>query len=157
MYWLEGRASEGGRNVIVRRASDGSVSDVTLAAFNVRSRVHEYGGAAYTVDRGTVYFSNFADQRLYRQAIGAEPQPMSPAGYFYADCRVDAAHRHLFCVREDHTRGDAEPLNTIVAVSLDRGGAGTVLVSGADFYSDPIVHPTGRSIAWLQWRHPNMP
>ncbi|MEO8681081.1 MAG: prolyl oligopeptidase family serine peptidase [Vicinamibacterales bacterium] len=173
VYWLEGRASEGGRNVIVRRGPDGTMTDVTPPAFNVRSRVHEYGGAAYTVHAGTIYFSNFADQRLYRQTGGGAPEALTPAGYFYADCRIDPAHRRLLCVREDHTHGDAEPINTITAISIPAPGASasaprasadkkapafqTVLVSGADFYSDPIVNPAGTAMAWLQWRHPNMP
>ena len=157
VYWVEGRASEGGRNVLVRRTADGITSDITPPAFNVRSRVHEYGGAAYVVHNGTIYFSNFSDQRLYRQSIGGAPEAMTPAGYFYADCRVDVAHTRIVCVREDHTHGDAEPAAAIVAVPLTGGGPGTVLASGADFYSDPIVNPAGSRIAWLQWRHPNMP
>jgi dipeptidyl aminopeptidase/acylaminoacyl peptidase len=166
VYWLEGRASEGGRNVIVRRAPDGTTIDLTPRAFNVRSRVHEYGGAAYAVHNGTVYFSNFSDQRLYRQIGSGAPEALTAAGYFYADCRVDTAHRRLLCVREDHTRSDAEPVNTITAISIDTAGAKeaakaaslqTVLVEGADFYSDPIVNPAGTAMAWLQWRHPNMP
>ncbi|MGE0040685.1 MAG: prolyl oligopeptidase family serine peptidase [Vicinamibacterales bacterium] len=159
VYWVEGRAVEGGRNVVVRRTPDGRISDVTPAGFNVRSRVHEYGGAAYTVADGTVYFSNFADQRLYRQAAGGDPEPLTPEGYFYADCRLDAGRRRLLCVREDHT-GAGEPVNTVVAVAADGAGgrdAGTVLASGADFYSDPVPSPDGTRIAWLEWRHPNMP
>jgi dipeptidyl aminopeptidase/acylaminoacyl peptidase len=160
VYWVEGRASEGGRNVIVRRTPDGVVTDVTPPAFNVRSRVHEYGGAAYAVDRGIVYFSNFTDQRLYRQAIGSAPEPMTIKDYFYADCRVDAKRGRLLCAREDHTK-KGEPTAAIVAVDTRAGGAGgsggIVLVSGADFYSDPVVSPDGRSLAWLQWNHPNMP
>src|SRR5262245_18586101 len=74
VYWLEGRASEGGRNGLVRRSPDGVITDVTPPGFNVRSRVHEYGGGAFTVHRGVVYFSNFSDQRVYRQAPGAEPR-----------------------------------------------------------------------------------
>jgi dipeptidyl aminopeptidase/acylaminoacyl peptidase len=157
VYWVEGRASEGGRYVIVKRRPDGVTGDVTPAGFNVRSRVHEYGGAAYTIDRGTIYFSNFDDQRLYRQSPGGKPEPLTPKGYFYADCRVDAARGRLIGVREDHSQGDAEPPNTIVAIDPEAGNAGRVLVSGADFYSDPIVSPDGKSLAWLQWNHPNMP
>jgi acetyl esterase/lipase len=178
VYWVEGRASENGRYVIVRRTVDGQITDITPPGFNVRSRVHEYGGAAFTVHQGTVYFSNFSDQRLYRQSPGAAPAPLTPPGYFYADGRVDALRGRLICVREDHTAGDAEPVNTIVAVDI-AGGSGAphpegepsvsltgnkvslytsgVLVEGADFYSDPILSPDGKHLAWLQWNHPNMP
>src|SRR5262245_38830253 len=62
VYWVEGRASEGGRNVLVRRSADGRVADVTPAGFNVRTRVHEYGGGAFVVASGEIYFSNFSDQ-----------------------------------------------------------------------------------------------
>ena len=80
--------------MIVRRTPDGRISDVTPPGFNVRSRVHEYGGAAYTVDRGTVFFSNFDDQRLYRQDAGRRRrEPLTPKGYFYADAYVDAERR----------------------------------------------------------------
>jgi dipeptidyl aminopeptidase/acylaminoacyl peptidase len=164
VYWTEGRASEGGRNVIVRRTPDGRTLDVTPAGFNVRSRVHEYGGAAMTVHGGDVYFANFADQRLYRQRGGGTPEPLTPEGYFYADLRVDAPRRRLLAVREDHRKGDAEPPAAIVAIPdaasrTERRDVspGVVLVSGADFYSDPVVSPDGSTLAWLQWNHPNMP
>jgi dipeptidyl aminopeptidase/acylaminoacyl peptidase len=156
VYWLEGRASEAGRNVIVRRTGDGQTNDVTPAGFNVRSRVHEYGGAPYTVDRGAIFFANFSDQRLYRQVGGGEPQPLTTEGFFYADASVDRTRARLLCVREDHTTSDREPVNTIVAVSL-AGHAERVIVSGADFYSDPVLSPDQGRLAWLQWNHPNMP
>ena len=161
VYWVEGRASEGGRNVIVCRSRDGAVRDITPADFNVRTRVHEYGGAAYTVDDGTVYFSNFADQKIYRQARNGSPQPLTAAGYLYADSRLDPKRERLIVVREDHT-APGEPVNTIVSVPTTPTGPGpkapdTVLVSGADFYSDPILNPAGDQLAWLQWDHPNMP
>jgi len=138
--------------VIVKCDASGAITDITPPAFNVRTRVHEYGGAAYTVDRGTVYFANFADQRICRQAPGEAPQPVTAAGCFYADFRMDAMRNRLIGVREDHSQV-GEAINTIVAI----GDADTVLVSGADFYSDPIVSPAGTSLAWLQWHHPNMP
>src|SRR5262245_11020129 len=74
IYWLEGRPSEGGRYVLVRRMADGQTQDITPQGYNVRSTVHEYAGGAYVIDRGVVYFSNFADQRLYRQRLDGQPQ-----------------------------------------------------------------------------------
>ena len=158
VYWTEGRTSEGGRYVVVRRTPDGRTLDVTPAGFNVRSRVHEYGGAAFTVHKGDVYFANFADQRIHGQPGGGPPVAITPEGFFYADLRIDATRGRLLAVREDHRRGDAEPPAAIVAINP--GGAadgGRVLVAGADFYSDPSVSPDGGTLAWLEWHHPNMP
>jgi len=159
VYWLEGRASEGGRNVLVRASAGAPPVEVSPASFNIRSRVHEYGGATYTVYRGAIYASNFADQRLYDITPGRAARALTPEGYFYAQCRVDAERRRLICIREDHTRGDAQPPAAVVAVPLDAASttSGVVLAQGADFYSDASVSPDGRQIAWLQWRHPNMP
>ena len=157
IYWTESRPSEEGRNVIVRRDASGEITDVTPAGFNVRTRVHEYGGGAYRVSGGVVYFSNFADQRLYRQEPGHEPAPLTPAvDMRYAESLLDKSRGQLVCIREDHT-GDGEPVNTIAALSLDGSDAGTVLVSGSDFYASPRISPDGSQLAWLSWDHPNMP
>lgn len=155
VYWLEGRASEAGRNVIVKRSPAGDVTDVTPQDFNVRTRVHEYGGAAYTVHDGTVFFANYADQRVYRQETGKPPEPMTEPGPCYADFRIDVPRSRLIGVREH----DGE--NVVVALTAFAEASAVkteeVLVAGADFYSDPIVSPDGGSLAWLEWRHPNMP
>ena len=156
VYWIEGRASEGGRNVIVKRSQDGDISDVTPPGFNVRSRVHEYGGGAYTVDEGTIYFSNFADQRIYRQQPGKAPVAITDEGPFFADYRIDRFRSRLIAVRETHVQG-GEAKNDLVAIGTPTGVPAQVLVEGADFYSDPIVSPDGKFLAWLQWFHPNMP
>src|ERR1043166_5746288 len=73
IYFLESRPTEGGRNALVRCRADGTTEDVTPPGTNVRTRVHEYGGAAYRVWGGTVLFSGFADQRLYRLDRGGSP------------------------------------------------------------------------------------
>ena len=161
IYWLESRPSEGGRRVIVRRTPDGETADVTPRPFNVRTRVHEYGEGDFTVADGVVYFTNFDDQRLYRQEAGGEPQPLTPGadpagGLRYADFVVDGFRQRLICVHEDHTGGGHEPVNTLAAVPL-AGGAPQVLVSGSDFYSAPRLSPDGGQLAWLSWNHPNMP
>ncbi len=157
VYWLEGRPSEGGRTVIVRRAADGATRDVNPAPFNARTRVHEYGGGSFVVHGAEVIFSNFADQRLYRVPPGETPQPLTPeAPLRYADFIVDAARGRLICVREDHSAG-GEPVNTLAAVPLDGAGEQVVLVSGSDFYAAPRLSPDGTRLAWLTWQHPNMP
>jgi len=157
VYWTEMRPDEGGRTVIVRQSSDGGKSDVTPAGFNVRTRVHEYGGGAWTVAGGTVYFSNWQDQRLYRQDPGQDPRPITPeAELRYADGIIDHRRARLICVREDHRGPGMEPTNAIVAVDLDGGGA-QVLVSGHDFFASPRLSPDGARLVWLAWNHPNMP
>lgn len=156
LYWMEGRPSEGGRYVIVQRTPSGAIADVNPPPFNVRTRVHEYGGGAYFVAEGIVYFSNFADQRIYRQKVGEQPQAITPEGeYRYADAVLDKPHNRLICVREDHT-GEGEPQNTIVSVSLDTGET-QILVSGSDFYASPRLSPDGSQLCWLSWNHPNLP
>ena len=134
-----------------------TTADITPAPFNVRTRVHEYGGGSYLVHQGTVYFSNFADQRLYRQDADAEPVAITPeAALRYADGVVDIQRQRLICVREDHT-GEGEAVNTIASISLDGNTEQQVLVSGSDFYSSPRLSPDGSQLAWLCWNHPNMP
>ncbi|HEX4922289.1 MAG TPA: S9 family peptidase, partial [Candidatus Bathyarchaeia archaeon] len=66
-YWNELHPTEGGRCVVSRIGADGNLQEVIPPGFNSRTRVHEYGGGSYLVDRGTVYFSNFSDHQLYRQ------------------------------------------------------------------------------------------
>ena len=157
IYWTEMRPSEGGRNVVVRRAPGGETTDVTPPPFNVRTRVHEYGGGAFLVHDGVVYFSNFDDQRLYRQRPGGKPEPVTPeTAMRYADGVMDGGRGRIICVREDHTE-EGEAVNTIVALGLDGMDAGTVLLSGRDFYSYPRLSPDGSRLAWLSWDHPNMP
>ena len=156
IYWTEGRASEGGRVVVVRRTPDGQVTDVTPPGFNARTRVHEYGGGAFLAHRGVVFFANFADQRLYRQDPGAEPRPLTPPGGFrYADMVFDERRDRLICVCELH-EGGGEPKNFLAAVPA-QGGAPVPLAEGRDFYAAPRLSPNGARLAWMAWDHPNMP
>jgi dipeptidyl aminopeptidase/acylaminoacyl peptidase len=195
IYWLEGRPQEQGRNVVVRGGEGGQTTDITPQPFNARTRVHEYGGGSWMVSDGTVYFSNFADGRLYRQMVGASaPQPLTPAPparaalaseasgqrgnskvrapdtrpepgssardreWRFADGVIDVSRNRWIGVREDHTV-EGEPVNTIVAVDLDRGGseAGRILLTGHDFFASPRLSPDGKWLIALAWDHPNMP
>ena len=158
VYWVEGRPMEGARSVVVRRTTDGKINDVTPAGYNVRTRVHEYGGACFAVADGVVFFSNFADQRVYRHEPGGQPRPLTPAEDLrYADGVVDRGRGRMVSVREDHTVEGREAVNTLVSLDLVEGGAGDVLASGNDFYSSPALSRDGTRLAWLTWNHPNMP
>jgi dipeptidyl aminopeptidase/acylaminoacyl peptidase len=159
IYWLEVRPEEKGRGVVVRWNAAHGISDVTPAGTNVRTRVHEYGGAAYVVSRGIVYYSEFLDQRLYRLKPGHAPEPLTPAGdWFYGDACCHPSAPYLVCVREDHTRAQQEPVTTLVAVPQGGGGsAGDVIAQGHDFFSTPRFSPDGSWLAWLAWDHPRMP
>ncbi|HEU5015409.1 MAG TPA: S9 family peptidase [Roseiflexaceae bacterium] len=157
VYWIENRASENGRSVVVRRAADGSTTDLVPPPFNARTRVHEYGGGAYTVANGVLFFSNFSDNRLYRVDRGGEPRPITPeANVRYGDLLADQQRNRLICVREDHSKG-GEAVNELVAVDMDGQGEVTVLRSGSDFYGYATLSPDGTRLAWLEWQHPNMP
>jgi len=158
-YWLEARPQEAGRTVLVRRSAERGRQDLTPAPFNVRTRVHEYGGGAYAVRDGVIVAANFADQRLYLIQADAAPQPLTPSSegrLRYADLELDLARDRVLAIREDH-RAAGKAVNTIVAVALSGGDEGRVLMAGHDFFSAPRLSPDGGRLAWLAWDHPNMP
>lgn len=161
LYWLEGRAKEGGRNVIVRRLADGSFEDVLPENFNARTRVHEYGGGDYTVGKGRVFFTNFADQQLYETDGRSEPRKLTDSdGVRFADVTFDSKRKRLIAVVEDHRKGEHDVVNAIATIGLTGSKAGKsveLIASGYDFYSNPRLSPDGSKLAWLCWNHPNMP
>jgi len=156
-YWLESRPLEGGRTVLVHRAADGRETELTPAPFNVRSRVHEYGGGAYTVSAGRIAFVDFADQRLHLIAGSGPVTALTLAGACrYADMAFDPVLPRLYAVQEDHS-GGGEARNSLVAVALDGIGVVTEVAGGHDFFAYPRPSPDGRHLAWISWDHPNMP
>jgi dipeptidyl aminopeptidase/acylaminoacyl peptidase len=158
-YWLEARPQEAGRTVLVRSVPVGDRQDLTPAPFNVRTRVHEYGGGAYAVRDGVVVAANFADQRLYRLDECSAARPLTPEStgqLRYADMELDLARGRVLAVREDH-RAAGEASNAIAAVPLSGGDEGRILIDGHDFFSSPRLSPDGKRLAWLSWDHPNMP
>jgi dipeptidyl aminopeptidase/acylaminoacyl peptidase len=163
VVWAEGRPSEGGRTQLVRRGADGVCVDLLPDGCNARTAVHEYGGAAWWVRDGVVWFTNWADQRLYRLEQGAEPQPLTPEpatprGDRFADGDLAPDGSSIVCVRERHNGPSAtNVVNEIVRLDARTPSGPEVLVTGSDFVAAPRLSPDGTRLAWIRWDHPSMP
>jgi dipeptidyl aminopeptidase/acylaminoacyl peptidase len=160
LYWTENVPAARGAVGVFRLLASGEATRVVPEGANVRTRVHEYGGAPYAVVADIVYYVELTDQRLYRLKPGGTPEPLTPAGFRYADFtpRVapDGSATALLCVREDHS-DPAEVRNTLVSIPLPTGGAGEVLYGGSDFVAHPRISPDGRQLAFITWNLPHMP
>ncbi|NNJ73360.1 MAG: S9 family peptidase [Enterobacterales bacterium] len=162
-YWLESLPDEGGRQVIKCYSPNGETKVMTASNFNVRSRVHEYGGGDFCIHKGNIVFVNDADQRLYSQAnsqpaVALTPEPEFTRSVRYADMQFHPNGRYLVAVKECHTADNNPHLvtNELVLINAETGDE-TALVSGCDFYSYPRFSPNGKQLTWLSWRHPDMP
>ncbi|HXI45704.1 MAG TPA: prolyl oligopeptidase family serine peptidase [Candidatus Acidoferrales bacterium] len=160
-WWLEGRPEEGGRQVLVRRELDGSMTRLTPEGFNARSRVHEYGGSAVLIDGDLILVSDFATGRLNRVTAPRRLEPLTPEREWrFADLELDRRHSRVLAVREDHSpevvERNGEWVNELVSVDLASGEV-AVLDRGADFYAAPRLSPDGRQLAFVRWYHPNLP
>jgi len=163
VVWEEARPSENGRVQLVRRAADGTLTDLIPDGLSARTAVHEYGGGAWWLRGGVVWFANWTDQRLYRLEPGGVPEPITaepatPRADRWADGDVSADGMSIICVREHHDGPSTTDVrNEIVRITADRVSEPEVLVSGPDFVAAPRLSPDGTRLAWLRWNHPNMP
>jgi dipeptidyl aminopeptidase/acylaminoacyl peptidase len=158
IYWIEGRPLEKGRNVVVARAADGTVRDITPSPFDARSQVYSYGGGAYAVNDSVVYFVNVGDNQIYQQVAGGAPAKItSHPNCLFSDICVDVRRNRLIAIREERPNGDViNAIHMLVAIDIATGREAT-LDSAYDFYSSPTLNADGSKLAWLSWRHPNMP
>lgn len=156
VYWTELRPSDGGRTVLVR--SDGTATQLAVPPwFNVRTRVHEYGGGAFLVTDDAIIAVHDDDQRLYRISGETATPLTADDGLRYADMIVDHRRRRLIAVTEEH-QPDGGVVNRLATIALDGGeNAARTLVEGHDFYASPRLSPDGRKLCWLSWNLPRMP
>lgn len=142
IYWLEKRPTEGGRSVIVKRDNLGNIKDITPPPFNVRNRVHEYGGGSFLVVNGEIFFTNDQDQNIYKHTENTAPISITKeTKKRFAEFTFDSRKQRLICICEDHSQAHNQPENSIVSVDINTGNI-TTLVSGNDFYAAPVLSPT---------------
>lgn len=153
IYWSEMRPQEGGRYVIVKYHADGKAEDLLPEAYNARTRVHEYGGAAFTVHQGIIYFVNYKDQRLYKILPHQKPEPITEEGIRFADLHVTP--EGIVAVAESH-QTEGEPQNFIALIDTNTGQV-SKLHAGYDFYAHIALSEDNHNITWICWNHPNMP
>lgn len=153
IYWSEMRPAEKGRYVIIKYSPQEELLEVLPPEYSARTRVHEYGGAAFTVDKGIIYFTNDADQRLYQILPGQLPKPLVQAGIRFAEYKVTPYG--IIAIAESHLK--APYIENFLALIDPNTGDIKKLASGSDFYAFPALNKNFTQIAWVAWDHPNMP
>ncbi|MBV8934067.1 MAG: S9 family peptidase [Kutzneria sp.] len=170
VWWAESRPEEQGRVALMRTRSDGCTQEVLAAPWNVRNRVHEYGGRPWTLidtpHGQRLAFTHWVDQRVYLvdpDDPAATPQPISPRprrphGHRYADLSASPDGTEVWCVRETQTGdGRTEVTRALVALPVAGSGQPRVLAASHHFMTGPRSSPDGRHVAWLGWDHSAMP
>ncbi len=159
LLWLEQRPGERGRTTLMLRpATSDAAVEVTPGAWNLRSRVHEYGGGVVAAGADALVWVHDGDRCLWHQELAAggggpagEPRRLlEPADRAFADGLIDAERRRWVGVMESGGR------DWLVAVPL-AGGEPVVLHEPADFCGYAVLSPDGRRLAWLEWQQPHMP
>lgn len=150
VYWSESRPSEKGRSVLMSW-ENGTTDELLPAPFNARTKVHEYGGGAFTVAGGKVYFSNFKDQFLYE----CPPSDPITSAHRYVDYCKHPTKEILYAIQEKHLEAGKVD-NCLVSIDLNSKEVKEIH-TGHDFYSSPALNPEGTTLSWLTWDHPNMP
>lgn len=161
-WWAQSRPAEGGRVALLRATSGSGAQEVLPAPWNVRNRVHEYGGRPWVVVGGLLVFTNWDDQRVYAMDRASAkvdpitPAPSQPHGVRYGDLRPGLGGE-VWAVRERSTGSRrADVARDLVALSAS-GAQPRVLAATHHFLTAPQISPDGRRAAWLGWDRPAMP
>jgi len=149
LVWRENRAGRSGA-LLVQSPDDNAPRDLN-DSYAARGGVG-YGGGAFTVGHGNVYFIEAKTQRIYRQPTQkGVARPITPEFGAAASPVLSPDNRQLLYIHS------YEGSDSIAVVDTDGGSWPQQVVAGDDFYMQPCWHPSGGQIAWIAWNHPQMP
>lgn len=156
LFWLEQRPAERGRTTLMLQCNGLAPQELTPAPFNLRTRIHEFGGGCFAVAADQVAFINGGDGAIWLLELAANSPPKQltpartePSGGF-AGGLIDAKRQRWIGVLEEAQR------DHLVAVPL-AGGPAQLLRGAADFCGYAVLSPSGQQLAWLEWNLPWMP
>ena len=167
LYWLEQRPQERGRSTLLCRpagAPQAEPVELTPAPWNLRSRIHEYGGGAAAIAGRHAVFVDDRDRCLWHLDLSAELAGAPPEQRFrrltppdgssgeraFADGLIDLPRQRWLGAMEAGGR------DQLVTVPL-AGGEPELLHQAADFCGYAVLSPSGRQLAWIAWQQPSMP
>lgn len=157
IWWGESVPTEGGRTAVRRRRADGRVEDVLPPPWNARSRVHEYGGGAWTASAdGRLFFVEKADQRVWSALPGEPPVPLTAPDRGVRFGGLTWQRGRLLAIREVHGHSRV-PRRDVVAIATQGLWNVVDLTADTDFVAQPALSPGGHHLAWVAWNHPDMP
>jgi hypothetical protein len=168
VYWTKCVNEEGGRIQIFSQNLEkpSETTAILPIGYNCRSKVHEYGGGAYTVKKNTLFFSNFDDGRVYKIDLSCPTHisPIVPENRLcrYADFSVDDELQYMICVHEEHIENGTpeDVINKLVVIDLlseNLDQAVKTIAEGNDFYTSPIINPLNNELTFISYNHPNLP
>ncbi|MDO9086629.1 MAG: S9 family peptidase [Anaerolineaceae bacterium] len=146
LVWLEGR-SDIGMLVANRKFEAGTDLNGEISC---KGGVG-YGGGEFSVRNHLVVFAG-KDGRLYRRELDPQtPRALTPAYGWVAAPQISPDEKYVVYIFSD---GENDALGVVDSEGVNWPQK---IVQGADFYMQPVWHPDGRMLAWIEWDHPNMP
>ena len=143
---LEGR---GDRGVLTALPLNGPRRDLTVEQ-NVRGGVG-YGGGEFDIFEDYLVFAE-KDGRLFSHSLGyGQPRPLTPVLGKAASPVLSPDLGWIVYVFSDGSN------DCLAVVDAEGENWPVQLARGADFYMQPVWHPRGTKLAWVEWDHPNMP
>ncbi|MBT3187609.1 MAG: S9 family peptidase [Anaerolineae bacterium] len=145
LLWVEGRSGHG---VLVAKTGDDAARDLT-GDIPVKPTLG-YGGGEFNSRANRAIFASGG--RLYKISLKhGLSQPITPKFGELAAPVISPDNRHVLYVHS------YEGKDSLALANLDGENFPQKVAQGADFYMQPVWHPSGKKFAWVEWDHPQMP